>query len=358
MLKLLLFLCVAGLLAAQNAPPADSGLQKTDGAADPVIRETFKFVLAPVTVTDRDGSFVNGLTPKDFQLTDNGKVQNITEDIAEHPLSLVVTIQANADVEKILPQIKRLAGVFESLVLGDTGEMAVVAFDHRNQTLAEFTSDPLKIDAAFKKLSPGSYTSNLNDAAMFSINMLRNRPVTRRRILVLLSENRDKGSEIRVREVLTAAEFANVVIYSVNISQLVSALTAQAQPNRPDPIPAEAHQYPAGVIGTPTMETQMEMGNWVPALKDIFLAAKGIFIADPLDIYTRYTGGREFSFKTQKTLDRDISGLGEELHSQYMLTYSPNTQNEAGFHQIVVTVRKPDVKVRTRDGYWLAGKPE
>ena len=57
MLKLLLFLCVAGLLAAQNAPPADSGLQKTDGAADPVIRETFKFVLAPVTVTDRDGSF-------------------------------------------------------------------------------------------------------------------------------------------------------------------------------------------------------------------------------------------------------------------------------------------------------------
>jgi VWFA-related protein len=356
MLKLLPFLCVAGMLAAQNPPAADSGLQKADD--DSPIKVTFKFVLAPVTVTDRNGTFVNGLTPKDFVLTDNGKVQNITEDIAEHPLSLVVTIQANADVEKILPQIQRLAPVFESLVLGDTGEMAVVAFDHRNQTLADFTSDPMKIDAAFKKLRAGSYSSNLNDAAMFSLNMLRNRPVSRRRILVILSENRDKGSEMRVREVLTAAEFANVVIYSVNISQLISALTAHAQPNRPDPIPAEAHQYPAGVIGTPTMETQMEMGNWVPALKDIFLAAKGVFIADPLDIFTKYTGGREFSFKTQKTLDRDISGLGEELHSQYMLTYSPNTQNEAGFHQIVVTVRKPDVKVRTRDGYWLAGKPE
>ncbi len=102
----------------------------------------------------------------------------------------------------------------------------------------------------------------------------------------------------------------------------------------------------------------MEMGNWIPALKDIFLAAKGVFIPDPLDIFTRYTGGREFSFKTQKALERDIAGLGEELHSQYMLTYSPNTQNEAGFHQIEVRVLKPDLKVRTRDGYWLAGKPE
>ena len=69
MLKLLPFLCVAGMLAAQNPPAADSGLQKADD--DSPIKVTFKFVLAPVTVTDRNGTFVNGLTPKDFVLTDN-----------------------------------------------------------------------------------------------------------------------------------------------------------------------------------------------------------------------------------------------------------------------------------------------
>ncbi len=215
MRKLLAFLCVAGLLAAQNPPAADSSLQKTDSPDDVISRTTFKFVLAPVTVTDRSGSFVSGLTPLDFQLTDNGKVQKITEDIAEHPLSMVVAIQANADVEKILPQIQKLSSVFQSLVLGDNGELAVLGFDHRTQTLTDFTSDPMKIDAAFKKLRAGSYTSDLNDSAMFAINMLRNRPSSRRRILVLMSENRDKGSEIHVREVLTAAEFANVVIYSI-----------------------------------------------------------------------------------------------------------------------------------------------
>ncbi len=350
MRRFLSFLCVAGLLGAQSPPKQD--------APEPVIRETFKFVVVPVTVNDKDGSFVNGLTPFDFRLTDNGRPQRITEDYASHPLSLVVAIQSNADVEKILPQVQKLASVFESLVIGDNGEMAVLGFDHRIQTLTDFTSDAAKIDAAFKKLKTGSYSSNLNDAAMTGINMLRNRPTTRRRVLVLMGENRDKGSEIKVRDVLTAAEFANVVTYSVNMSQLLASLTAKPQPPRPNTMPPGARHLPAGVIDTQTIDSQMEMGNWIPAFKEIFLAAKSVFLPDPLDVYTRYTGGRQFSFKTQKTLERDISGIGEELHSQYFLTYLPNNQDEAGFHQIVVQVEKPNLKVRARDGYWWAGKPE
>jgi len=42
---------------------------------------------------------------------------------------------------------------------------------------------------------------------------------------------------------------------------------------------------------------------------------KSIFIPNPLSVYTKYTGGREFSFKSQKTLEHDISEIGEELHS-------------------------------------------
>ena len=357
---LLSTLCAASFLAAQ-APPQDppkTGLNDSE----PIIRESFRYVLVPVTVTDRAGDIVNGLTPLDFVLTDNGKRQKITEDVATHPLSVVVAVQANADVEKMLPQIQKLSSVFESLVLGDNGELALVAFDHRFQELTGFTSDPAQIDAAFKKLKAGSYTSDLNDSAMQGIDMLRNRPPERRRVLVLISENRDKGSQIKPREVLNAAEFAQVVVYSVDISQLLSALTSQAQPNRPNPIPAYARQLPGGTIGTDTTDAQNQIGaagdNFIPALKDIFLAVKGVFVPDPLDIYTRYTGGREFSFKTQKTLEKDIAGLGEELHSQYFLTYLPNNAEEPGFHQIVVTVNRPNLKVRARDGYYFAGEAQ
>jgi VWFA-related protein len=351
-MRTVLCLGMAGLLAAQQAPVAPSP------KGDDTIRETFKFVLVPVTVTDRDGNFVPGLMPDEFRLLDNGKPQRITEDVASHPMSLVVAIQANAEVEKILPQIQKLGSLLQAQVLGDEGEVAVLAFDNRIQTLTDFTSDPDKISMALKKLKAGSWTSALNDATLEAITMLRKRPATRRRAILLISESRDKGSQIKAREVLTQADFANVAIYSVDISKTMASLTATPPPPRPDLTPPGGKHLPAGQVNTPTTDSQMAVGNWAPLVKDLFDAAKGVFVANPLDIYTRYTGGRQYSFIKQGTLDRAVSDIGAELHSQYLLTYSPNNQDEGGFHAITVQVLRPDLKIRTRDGYYLAGKPQ
>jgi VWFA-related protein len=357
MRRVVVFLCAAGLLAAQDPPPKD---QAPEPAPPSIGSVTVRNVLAPVTVEDHNHDFVPGLTPYDFRLYDNGKLQNITQDMATHPLSVVVVIQANADVEKILPYIKRLSSVFESLVLGEEGEMAVIGFDHRVKVLTDFTSDPAKIDSAFQALSVGSYTGALNDATMRAIGLLKSRPTNRRRVVIQIAENRDKGSEIKsVREILTEAEFANVVFYPIDISQLLAALTSQAQPNRPSTIPPGGEHLPMGTVNTGTTAMQSEMGNWVPALKDIFDAAKGIFVPDPLDVYAKYSGGRQYGFKNEKELQRDVMQIGNELHSQYLLSYSPNNQNEAGFHQIRVVVVKADIKaVRVRDGYWMAAQPK
>jgi VWFA-related protein len=306
--------------------------------------------------------FRSGPHSYDFRLYDNNKPQKITEDIAIHPLSVVVVIQANADVDKILPSIKQLSSVFESMVIGEDGEMAVLAFDHRIQMLTDFTSDAAQIDGAFRRLSTGSYTAALNDATLRAVNMLRTRPSNRRRIVIQMAENRDKGSEMHnVREILTEAEFANVTFYSVNISQLISALTSRAQPNRPSVIestPGAQGGLPLGNVTNANTAAQSDFGNWTPALVDIFKAAKGVFVPDPLDVYTKYSGGREYSFHNIKALQKDVQQIGDELHSQYLLSYTPNNQNEAGFHKISVTVMKPNLVVRARDGYWLAAKPE
>ena len=351
MRRVIVFLCAAGLVAAQE-PAKDP--------SDQPLTITTRVVLAPVTVVDRNNDFVPGLTPYDFRLYDNGKLQTITQDMATHPLSVVVVVQANADVEKVLPYIKRLSSVFESLVIGEEGEMAVIGFDHRIKVLTDFTSDPAKIDGAFQALSVGSYTSALNDATMRAVSMLRSRPSNRRRVVIQIAENRDKGSEIKkIREVLTEAEFNNVIFYPIDISQLITALTSKAQPNRPSTIPPGGEHVPMGGINTGTTAMQSEMGNWVPALKDIFDAAKGIFVPDPLDVYAKYSGGRQYGFKNEKELQRDVMQIGSELHSQYLLSYNPNNKTEAGFHQIRVVVTKADIKaVRVRDGYWLAAEPK
>lgn len=314
--------------------------------------------MAPVTVMDNSGNVVDGLNPGDFRLYDNGKLQKITEDMTSHPLSLVVAIQANTQVEKILPQIQKIGALLQAQVLGDNGEAAILEFDHRVQTLTGFTSDVDKINAALKNIKPGSWTSRLDDAALESINLLRTRPATRRRVLLLISEAQDKGSQVKPREVLEAAEFANVVIYSVDISKLVAQLTATPDPLPTDTRPPGAVHLPMGQVMTPTLETQMQLGNWVPLIKDIFDETKGIFVKDPLQVFTQYSGGRQYSFMNQRALDRAVSDIGGELHSQYLLTYVPNNQESPGFHTIVVQVDRPDLKVRTRDGYYLAGTPE
>jgi len=338
---------------------AQDGKAPDDKAKDDKATFTtdIRIVMTPVTVTDRTGIVINGLSPTDFRLLDNGKPQKITEDIAVHPISMVIVIQANAEVEKMLPAVQKLASAIQSQVLGDDGEAAVLEFDHRIQNLSDFTSDPDKLSVALKKLRPGSSSSRLNDATIEGINLLRRRPSSRRKVLLLISESRDNGSEIKSREVLSAAEFANIVIYSIDISHLVASVTAPPPATRSvlDNRPPGAVHLPAGAVETPTTQSQQNMGNWMPLVKDIFLAAKGLIVANPLEVYTKYTGGREYSFKTQKDLERAVSELCEELHSQYLLTYRPNNEDEAGYHNIVVQVLKPNLNIRSRDGYYWAG---
>jgi VWFA-related protein len=346
--KLLSLICVAGIITAQDASKDDSTIFKIGT----------KLVLVPVSVTDkRTGDVVNGLTPYDFELFDNGKPQKITEDMASHPISLVIVVQANSSVEHFLPNIQRLGNLVEAQLLGESGEVAVIEFDHRIQTLLPWTSEQDKLAPALKKLKAGSTTAAINDAMMQAIQMLKSRQTTRRRVIMVVAENQNRGSQMSTREVMSEADFAQVAVYAIDISKVISDLTATPQPNRPNSIPPEARPITAGVIQTPTTDSQTNVGNWVPLFKDIFDVAKSVFVPNPLTVYAKYSGGQRYNFATQKDLEKAVSDIGATLHSEYMLTYSPSNQDEAGFHQIVVRVKHRDLKIVTRDGYYLAGKP-
>lgn len=341
------------LSAQQPTPPSPQ-----DSPDDRlIIRERVTNVLAPTTVFDRDGNIVNGLTVSDFVLYDNDKQQRIQADIIFQPISLVIAIQANAQVDKMIPKIQKIGAAIDSSILGETGEAAVIAFDHRVQVLQDFTSEKGKIDAAIRKISVyGSSSSRLNDACMQAMNMLRNRPKDRRRILLLISETRDSSSAARPRDVLLQAQFSDVLVYTINISHWVAALTRTPSAPRPDPIPPEARHVPAAAgVMTPTMQSQMQMGNTLPAFVEIFKAVKGIFIDNPSELLTKFTGGREYTFANQSSLDHSVRDIGEEIHSQYLLSYTPSNK-EGGYHAIRVDViGRPSLKVRTRPGYWVAG---
>jgi VWFA-related protein len=210
-----------------------------------------------------------------------------------------------------------------------------------------------------KKMTPGSSNHAVVDVVMNSIRMLQKQPPERRRVLLLIAEKRDKGSEGRLREALTQAQFANVAIYSLDISTVVAALTTKGMPPPPPPIPTTAQHMPAGGAPTPTtVDQNYYNGNYIPVFVDIFKATKSLFVDDTLDVFTRFTGGKEYSFVSDKSLDKAIQGISEEIHSQYLLSYVPNNLTEGGFHDIKVVVNRANLEVRTRPGYWVAGRPE
>jgi VWFA-related protein len=329
--------------------------------AEPVIRTQVNVVVAPTTVVDDDGRLVNGLQPHQFRLFDNTKQQDIKVDVAFQPISLVVAVQANSTAEPVLAKIQKIGPLFDALVTGEQGEVAVVCFDHRIRVLQDFTSDSAKIKEAFTKLTPGSQTSRMVDAVNDATRMLSKRPKDRRRVLLIISETRDRGSEGRKKDALIATEMANVLVYSVNMNRLVNTIAQKSTPPpRPDHIPPSARHTPAGGASTPTTTMQNSgYGNTMPVFVEIFRSVKDIFVDNPVELFTKYSGGREYSFLTQRNLEEAVSQIGEELHSQYLISYNPNNKLEGGWHSIRVEIAgRANLTVRTRTGYWLAGVPE
>src|SRR5947209_15226311 len=90
-MRLLSTLAVCALCFGQEPSPATPDLPRRSDIVVPV-----NVVIAPTTVLDKSGNYVNGLSLDDFKLFDNGKPQRITQDIAFEPISLVVGVEASS----------------------------------------------------------------------------------------------------------------------------------------------------------------------------------------------------------------------------------------------------------------------
>jgi VWFA-related protein len=340
----------AGVMLAQQEP------------ATPRFTGGTTSVVVPTTVTRKDGTYVNDLKPYEFKLFDNGKEQKIEVDVTFQPISLLIVMQANNTSEPVLPKLQKMAPILDANVLGERGEAGLMVFDHRVRLVQDFTRDMDQYGKVLQKVYPGSTQKAMIDAVDEGARVLSKRPQGNRKVMLLISETRDGGSQGKLRDALFRLESANVTLYSININRLVTTLLAKPQAGRPDPIPPGAHHVPGGGLQTPE-EVRANSGygsNAVPLLVEVFKQAKAIFVDNPQEVFTKYTGGRERAFVTQRDLERALINVGEELHSQYLISYSPNNRDEGGYHEIRIDVVKSglgkQLDIRARDGYWVASK--
>jgi VWFA-related protein len=296
----------------------------------PLIRVPVRLVIAPTSVTDQQGKFINGLTLSDFKLFDNDAPQQIHEDSDFLPISLAVAIETNLTVEGILPRIRELGPLLGTLVVGDGGECSILTFDKHINVVQDFTADLGRLTQALQHVEFSYASSHLIDATLQAIHLLKQRPSERRRILILISETRDRGSESKLRDAVAEAELNNILIYSLNVSRAHAA----------------AQIFPGGL----SLDIKA-------LIQEIYGGIKTLVIENPLSVLTRYTGGRQYPFLKQRSLEDAVTRIGEEIHGQYLLSYSPSNLEEGGFHKIRVELSKTGLTVRSRPGYWSMDQP-
>jgi len=343
---------------SSTAPNAPAEQPATD---DTTIRVPVRYVMVPTTVLDPDGhGYVNGLSTTDFEVYDNEKPQKVVADFAQQPLSLVLVVQANSEIEPMLPKIKRSGVLLQGLVTGTEGDIALLAFDHRMQHLQDFTNDPAKLDDAMQKITAGSNTAALVDAVLEADRMLKRHDPrnVRHRVIILLSRNLDKGSQAHLQETVRDMQFDNVIVYCIDISKFLTSL--MKKPGYPRPqnggVPAEALPNLRG-NGTysDTQVIQQENGNALNGIPPLLHSIHDLFKKTPAEAFSYFTGGRMYGFSTESGLEVAITDIGKDLNSQYLLSYSPSDKDEPGFHTIRVVVDRPGLKIRARPGYWWGG---
>src|ERR1700688_4771936 len=183
------------------------------------IRVRVNEVTAPVIVRNPKGEMIFDLRQDNFRVYDNGAEQKIDHfDVGGDPLSIVLVIEASSHIQPMFPSIKHAGIVFSEAVMAQTSEAAVISYDSTVDLRAKFTTDPDSVQYAIEHLPLGVNDSLLYDAMARGISMLEERPAVRRRIMLVIGESHDSGSESRLGEVLRRAQLANGSLFSLGVS--------------------------------------------------------------------------------------------------------------------------------------------
>jgi Ca-activated chloride channel homolog len=300
---------LAGLLAASALVVHPRPLLPADSSAlAPVFESRVEMVELDLSIRDRGGRCVSGLTAPDLTILEDGVPQTPAYLLGEpRPLDVFLLIDTSASLEPVFGRVRQAAQrLIRSLRPGDAAEIRT--FSARAGILQPMTDDTSRLERALERLTAWGETA-LNDALYVALSERSwTNDDVRRSVVVLITDGIDTASHVTDDQVLQRArERRALSIYSIGL-------------------PARG----GGVEGD-------------AARSRYFL---GTLSAD--------TGGRAFFPRAADAIPEIFGEIAAELGGRYALGYQPtNAARNGAWRTIAVRVAaRPALEVRHRAGYY------
>ena len=272
------------------------------------IKVTTQTVPLYVTVTDEQKRLVPDLTREDFEVYDNGKLQTINSFSNQPlPITVVVMLDSSGSMTLALDLVKDGAEAFLMRMLPIDKGMVGAFNDKIEFHPASFTDNRDQLARALRELDFG-YPTRLYDAIDQSIDQL-NGSEGRKTVLVF-TDGDDNASRKSSGAVLERARLEEVMIYSIGLE----------------------NEY---FNGQQRVRSSPDRG--LRRLSD-------------------ETGGGFFLLKKKDDLGPTFTRVAQELHSQYILGFSPETLDGKP-HKLEVRLKRPGLVPRARKSY-IAGRTD
>ena len=327
-------LAAALAAGAQQLPPIEppQPLPSAHPGA-PTLRVTANEVLVPTLVEKRGGGIVYGLKPDDFVLEDNGVPQKIRvqEEMDTAPVSLVVAVEEGGVSALEFDKLAKLGPLLDLFLSDGKGQAALVGFDSRPHLIRDYTHSSDEINQALKHLEPGNGGDAILDTVSYAVDLLETQPKEYRRVLLLISEERDHGSKhTKPEQLVQKIGRSDVLVLSVSFS-----------PSRAELI----HDIKDSTGEDRTMNIVSTLAMIVQAFKKN--VSKEV---------ARMSGGEYTTFTGDKGFEQRVVDAAKHARNRYLITFSPSDPTP-GLHTIRVrTAVDYGARIVARANYWLSAE--
>jgi Ca-activated chloride channel family protein len=302
-------------VSAQKPNPSPTPLPQ-DPQQGP-IRIPVRRVRLPITVIDKKGNFVPGLTKNDFVILEDKvpqAIETFSDDLALNlPLYVAVLMDTSPSTAgKLKFQQESAMNFIQTVVKVRKDRVLFGTFDDEITLLQDFTDKLDLLDkAVYSVKKMGKQTALFDAIWQFCDEKMRSVPG--RRVLLLVTDGEDTYSRANIRDAISIAQRTETTIFAISTK--------------------------AGFLGT------------VPGVEAGQVADKK---DRDLQTLAEETGGAAFFTGDMLSLERAFTRISKELRAQYLVTYDPTNKTYDGkFRKIEVKLvqGRDGLKVKTKEGY-------